>query len=267
MQERRERCCLGCAPLQPFDGMPEPRRHKIINPAQQRHAGNEVVRHAAMSLPTGGQHHRREIPGGRDNPERLLVSLIVRCQIRCQELLLRCAGLTVRATSLGEQMNKRAEPQLFADDLVVGQQFVGEARTIGDEQFGLFARLTGDDHPIHYDDAFASKTRFGKRLAHGLLLMSMTALGATAISRQLQDAMVALVEQRCRFLKPIFVGDTVTSQFEVAAIDHKPRRDTSLVRLHVRLLNSSGEVVLEGEHAYFLRRRGTVTAAGRTDAA
>src|SRR5215467_12603065 len=113
-------------------------------------------------------------------------------------------------------MNKSAQ-QLFADDLVVGQTFVGEAHAIGDEQFALFARLTGDDHPIHYDDAFAAKTRFGKRLAHGLLLMSMTALGATAMSRQLEDGMVAFVEQRCRFLKPIFVSDSVTSRFEVVA--------------------------------------------------
>jgi 3-hydroxybutyryl-CoA dehydratase len=74
-------------------------------------------------------------------------------------------------------MNNRAEPQLFANDLVVGQTFVGEPRIVEDEQFGLFACLTGDDHPIHYDDDFAAKTRFGKRLAHGLLLMSMTALG------------------------------------------------------------------------------------------
>jgi acyl dehydratase len=169
--------------------------------------------------------------------------------------------------SLEEQMNERAERQLFADDLVVGQTFVGEGRAIGDEQFGLFARLTGDDHPIHYDDTFAAQTRFGKRLAHGLLLMSMTALGATKISRQLQDAMVALVEQRCRFLKPTFAGDTVKSRFEVSTIDHKPHRDTSLVRFNVRLLNAAGEIVLEGEHAYLLRRRGTVAAAGCTDAA
>ena len=166
----------------------------------------------------------------------------------------------------GMQMNNRTEPQLFADDLVIGQTFVGEARAVGDEQFDLFARLTGDDHPIHYDDAFAAKTRFGKRLAHGLLLMSMTALGATAMSRQLQDAMVAFGEQRCRFLKPVFVGDIVTSRFEVATIDRKPR-DTALVRFNVCLLNKAGETVLEGEHAYFLRWCGRSSAAGRTDAA
>jgi 3-hydroxybutyryl-CoA dehydratase len=160
----------------------------------------------------------------------------------------------------------RAEPQLFADDLAVGQTFAGEAHVVGDEQFGLFARLTGDDHPIHYDDAFAARTRFGKRLAHGLLLMSMTALGATAMSRRLEACMVAFAEQRCRFLKPVFVGDVVTSQFQVASIDRKPGRDTALVRFAVRLVNGAGDAVLEGEHAYFLRCRGS-EASERTDAA
>ena len=111
-----------------------------------------------------------------------------------------------------------AEPQLFAKDLAVGQTFAGRTRTIDEEEFGSFARLTGDDHPIHYEEAFAAKTRFGRRVAHGLLLMSMTALGATDMSRRLRDAMVALTEQRCRFLKPVFAGDVVTSQFKIVAI-------------------------------------------------
>jgi acyl dehydratase len=94
--------------------------------------------------------------------------------------------------------------------------------------------------------------------------MSMTALGATAMSRRLHEAMVAFAEQRCRFLKPVFVGDVVTSRFEVAAVDHKPGRDTALVRFNVRLLNRAGEAVLEGEHSYLLRWHAT---AGGADAA
>jgi 3-hydroxybutyryl-CoA dehydratase len=164
-------------------------------------------------------------------------------------------------------MSGQAEKQLFADDLSVGQTFAGESRAVGDEQFTLFARLTGDAHPIHYDDAFAAKTRFGKRLAHGLLLMSMTALGATALSRQLEDAMIAFAEQRCRFLRPVFVGDVVTSHFEVVSIVRKPGRDLALVRFNVRLLNGPGGAVLEGEHVYLLRCRGTEPTEGRTDAA
>lgn len=125
--------------------------------------------------------------------------------------------------------------------------------------------MTGDDHPIHYDDAYAAKTRFGKRLAHGLLVMSMTALGATAISRQIEDAMVALVEEGARFLKPVFVGDTLTSRFEVAAIDPKPARGAALVRFNVSLSNDRNEVVLEGHHSYLLLLRSSAKAPGPQD--
>src|SRR5262245_36059250 len=148
-----------------------------------------------------------------------------------------------------------SEPQLFAEDLVVGQTFAGRTRTIDDEQFRSFARLTGDDHPIHYEEAFAAKTRFGRRVAHGLLLMSMTALGATDMSRRLRDAMVALTEQRCRFLKPVFVGDVVTSQFKIVAVHHKPGSDTARVHLSAQLFDVAGNMILDGEHAYLLRWR------------
>jgi len=163
-------------------------------------------------------------------------------------------------------VSEQVQTQLFADDLTVGQTFGGEARAIGDDAFNAFARLTGDDHPIHYDDAFAAKTRFGKRPAHGLLLASMTALGATPMSRRIEHAMVALVEQAFRFLKPVFVGDTVTSRFQVAAIERKPGRKTALVRFNVSLLNGRGEAVLEGHHAYLLLCRPRADATpGRPD--
>jgi 3-hydroxybutyryl-CoA dehydratase len=157
-------------------------------------------------------------------------------------------------------------PQIFADDLTLGQVFVGQARRIGDDQFRAFADMTGDDHPIHYDDAYAARTRFGKRLAHGLLVMSMTALGATSISRQIEDAMVAFVEEGARFLKPVFVGDTLTSRFEVAAIDPKPARGVALVRFNVSLSNDRSEIVLEGHHCYFLLLRSAAKDTGRQDA-
>lgn len=159
-------------------------------------------------------------------------------------------------------MTGQAVTQIFADDLQVGQTFEGEERPIGDEQFGDFARMTGDDHPIHYDDSYARKTRYGKRLAHGLLVMSMTALGATSMSRRMEDTMVAFVEQGARFVKPVFVGDTLKSRFEVASIERKPGRDKALVRFNVRLVNGRGETVLEGFHVYLLSLRPGPAAAG-----
>lgn len=142
--------------------------------------------------------------------------------------------------------------QVYAKDLAVGQTFEGAPRKISDEQFNAFAKMTGDNHPVHYDDAFAAKTRFGKRLAHGLLLVSMSALGATPMSGRLEEAMVAFVEQSFRFLKPVFIGDDVRSRFEIAEIDRKPNGSAAAVSFNVSLINQNGEVVMEGRHAYLL---------------
>jgi 3-hydroxybutyryl-CoA dehydratase len=157
-------------------------------------------------------------------------------------------------------VNEPDSTQIFADDLKVGQTFVGEKHKIGDEQFSVFARMTGDDHPIHYDDAYAAKTRFGKRLAHGLLVMSMTALGATSMSRRIEDAMVAFIEQGAKFLKPVFVGDVLQSHFEVASVATKPDSGKALVRFKVTLVNDRNETVLEGFHLYLLRMRSAGTS-------
>ncbi len=149
-------------------------------------------------------------------------------------------------------MSHDSNTQLFADDLTVGQSFGGEPREIGDAAFKAFAELTGDHHPIHYDDAYAAKTRFGKRLAHGLLLMAMTAFGATAMSRRFADCMVAFLGQDAKFLKPVFVGDVLTSRFTVSSVEPKPGGKTAVVQFDVELINSAAEAVLSGHHRYLL---------------
>ena len=155
-------------------------------------------------------------------------------------------------------VSRRQEPQLFADDLTIGQTFGGEPRAIGDAEFKAFADMTGDDHPIHYDDAYAAKTRFGKRLAHGLLVMSMTAFGATAMSHRFEDSMVAFIGQDAKFLKPVFVDDVLTSRFMVASIALKPERGAAVVQFDVSLVNGAGDIVLQGHHVYMLLCRAAV---------
>ena len=82
------------------------------------------------------------------------------------------------------------------------------AKTLTDAHFMFFAGMTGDAHPIHYDDEYAKRHRFGRRLAHGLLLTSLTAVGASTLAPLIEASIVAFVEQTTRFLGPAFVGDT-----------------------------------------------------------
>ncbi len=141
----------------------------------------------------------------------------------------------------------------YFEDFEIGERFHTPGRTLTDAHFLFFAGLTGDNHPIHYDDEYAKTTRFGQRLAHGLLLMSMTAAGASSLSVRMEDSVVAFVEQSSSFLGPVTIGDTITPVLEV--IELVPKTKVGLVRLAARLTNQRGEIVLDGMHAYLIRKR------------
>jgi acyl dehydratase len=141
----------------------------------------------------------------------------------------------------------------YFEDFQVGETFHIPAKTLTDAHFLFFAGMTGDDHPIHYDDEYAKTTRFGKRVAHGLLLSAMTAVGASTLSPLLEGSIVAFVEQSTRFLQPVFIGDTITPELEVSEL--VPKTETGLLRLTTRVKNQRGEIVLEGMHAYLIKKR------------
>ena len=143
--------------------------------------------------------------------------------------------------------------QRFYEDFAVGDRFKSPSKTLTDAHFLFFAGMTGDAHPIHYDDEYAKGTRFGRRLAHGLLLTSMTALGASTLAPLVEDSMVAFVEQRTRFVAPAFIGDTIYPEHEVVGLER--RRSAGLLTLRVLLKNQRGETVLEGEHRYLIAYR------------
>ena len=130
--------------------------------------------------------------------------------------------------------------------LTEGMQFEGPSKTLTDAHFLFFSGLTGDVHPIHYDVEYARQTRFGKPLAHGLLLASMTALGAST-ARDYLDGFV-FVEQGCKYLRPALVGDTIRPRFVLEKVWNDAHR--RFYRFQTRLLNQRDEVLLDGFHLY-----------------
>ena len=145
--------------------------------------------------------------------------------------------------------------QLFADDLREGFSFDGQEKTLTADMFNGFAALTGDRHPIHYDEEYAKGTKFGRPVAHGLLLVALTAVGATELSSRLEAAMVALIGQSAEFLRPVFVGDRLRASYVVISSVPGNSRSTARVELSVRITNGQGETVLMGRHVYLLRVR------------
>ena len=139
-----------------------------------------------------------------------------------------------------------SQPPARPLELVPGTVFEGPSKTLNDTHFVLFSAITGDVHPIHYDVEYASHTRFGKPLAHGLLLASLTALGASTARDQIEG--LVFVEQGCRFLSPAVVGDTIRPRLVFEKRWQEAHR--VFYRFTTSLLNQRGEVLLEGFHLY-----------------
>jgi acyl dehydratase len=146
-------------------------------------------------------------------------------------------------------------PQRYLDDFTLGEVFTSAPQSLSDKHFAAFAAMTGDAHPLHYDPDYARANGWDGPLAHGLMLLGLCALGAAPISRELTESMIAMLGNEARYKRPAFVGDTVTPQFTVIAVEPKDN-DRGIVRLAITLSNQRGEVVLEGTHVLMLKRRG-----------
>ena len=146
-------------------------------------------------------------------------------------------------------------PQRYLDDFTPGEVFKSLPQTLSEKHFAAFAAMTGDTHPLHYDAGYARDRGWDAPLAHGLLLLGLCALGAAPLSNEITDSMVAMLGNEARYKRPAFIGDTVTPQFTVIAVEPKGD-DRGIVRLAITLHNQRGEVVLEGMHVLMLKRRG-----------
>ncbi len=114
------------------------------------------------------------------------------------------------------------------------------SKTIAECDVYGFAGITGDLNPVHIDAQAAAASPFGARVVHGMLTASLV---STVLGLKLPGPGTIFLSQSMRFLKPVYIGDTVTAQVEVAELVAAKKR----VRLVTRCTNQKGEVVGEGE--------------------
>jgi 3-hydroxybutyryl-CoA dehydratase len=124
------------------------------------------------------------------------------------------------------------------DELTVGQTAEYQ-RVVSDEAVRAFAQITGDFNPVHIDDEAASRTRFGGRIAHGMLSAGLV---SAAIANELPGGGSIYLAQTLRFIAPVRIGDTVTVSLTVLELLSKKR-----VKLSTVCKNQNGETVLDGE--------------------
>ncbi len=144
---------------------------------------------------------------------------------------------------------------LYFEDFQVGERFTTPARTVTEADLVNFAGVSGDYNPIHTDAEFAKTTPFGQRIAHGLLVLAMLT-GLRQRTGQFEGTLIAWLEIRSyRFLKPVFIGDTIHGETEILEKRETSKPDRGLLVQRVRVLNQRGEVVQEGEFVTLVRRR------------
>jgi acyl dehydratase len=123
------------------------------------------------------------------------------------------------------------------------------SKTVTDADIALFSAISGDFDPVHVDEEYARNTPFGRRIAHGIFVLGLLSAAESEMSRRIVARgsplkPVSLGYDRIRFIKPVFVGDTLTATYTIAALDPQKVRSTG----KCEITNQKGELCLIGEH-------------------
>ncbi len=113
------------------------------------------------------------------------------------------------------------------------------SKTIAESDIELFARATGDFNPVHLDQAYAEKTSFKGRIAHGLLSVGLL---STILGNTLPGHGTIYLSQEVKFLAPVRIGDTITAKVEVIELIPEKNR----AKFRTTCTNQDGKEVVEG---------------------
>jgi len=141
----------------------------------------------------------------------------------------------------------------FFEDYVRGATRSTTGRTITEADIVLHAGQTGDFFPHHMDAAWCATQDFGQRIAHGTLIFSV-GIGLTATV--INPRAMSYGYDRLRFVKPVFIGDTIYSKVEITdQRDHPKRTAHGIVVETVTVTNQRQETVLVCDHLHIVERR------------
>ena len=158
--------------------------------------------------------------------------------------------------NLFEPENHHFPTSLFFEDLRVGEKYYIPSRTLSDANFAAFQSASADNHPIHYDIEYCKNRGYPNLLAHGFQVLIQTAAGAGNFAHLISNSLVAFVEQSSKFVAPVFSGDTVYPELEIAEL--VPQNTTGVVIVNSRVHNQRKQLVLEGMQKYVVRKRSKI---------
>lgn len=142
------------------------------------------------------------------------------------------------------------------EDLYVGMQFRSPGRTITDADLMAFAGLTGDFSELHTSDVYARASQFGRRVAHGMLGLAYAHGLMWARTGELRETAIAFLGiNEWKFVGPIFIGDTIFVNYQLASLrESKSRPTQAIASFDVQVVDQDGRVVQRGVKALLVSK-------------
>ncbi len=143
----------------------------------------------------------------------------------------------------------------YFEDYRIGDVRETGGRTITETDFVVHAGHTGDFFPHHMDAEFCKTTPFGQRIAHGTMVF---AIGVGLTAGVINPVAFTYGYDRLRFVKPVFIGDTIHTRLHISAVGDDPKQtDAGRVTEACEVINQRGEVVMACEHILRVAKRST----------
>jgi acyl dehydratase len=145
---------------------------------------------------------------------------------------------------------------LYFEDLEVGQQFESVGRTVTNHEVMEYAGLADDFNQLHTDDEFAKASPFGRRIAHGVLVLAIMT-GLTQRLGLFDGTALALLGLTWNFHGPVFLNDTVHFRLTIDSKRPTSKPDRGIVVRKYEVLNQNGQTVQTGTITVMVRCRPT----------
>ncbi|MDQ8179382.1 MaoC/PaaZ C-terminal domain-containing protein [Pelagicoccus sp. SDUM812005] len=142
---------------------------------------------------------------------------------------------------------------IYFEDYQIGESRSSTGRTITETDIVMHAGQTGDFYPHHMDAEWCKTQDFKRRIAHGTLIFSV-AVGQTA--GEINPEAFSYGYDKIRFIKPVFIGDTLTSRCTIKEKKDDPKRpDYGQVIELVEAINQEGKTALIAEHVLLVKKK------------
>jgi acyl dehydratase len=146
------------------------------------------------------------------------------------------------------------DKSLYFEEFKPGDKFFSDERIITEEDIDQFARLSGDNNPIHTDSEFAKTTIYGNRISHGLLVLSLVSVLAASLGFA-EKTTIAFRAVDWKFKWPVMAGDSIKAVYEVVGKRMLPIEDGGLIIFKVIVTNQGNQKVQIGKWSLVIKKK------------